>query len=82
MTDVSAQNFAPAAARSVPAEAPSVLRRIRAFIVSYQTFRGNCEVLSRMSDRQLDDIGLTRGDIARVSMVEADRMRAMVLAGR
>ncbi|SHE31546.1 protein of unknown function [Ruegeria intermedia] len=55
-----------------PLGAATILRVVDAFIrvydsvVEWNTSRKTRKLLSRLSDEQLDDIGLTRADIAKI----------------
>lgn len=45
----------------------NVVERFVAFLSSWQEARMTRRELGRLSDRELDDIGLSRGDIERVA---------------
>ena len=46
---------------------PSLLSRIAEALTSWNDRRATRNALARLSDRELDDIGLSRGDIDRVA---------------
>jgi uncharacterized protein YjiS (DUF1127 family) len=55
------------------------LRSIASFIITYPERRAVFEHLNALSDRELADIGLTRGDLARV--FDTDFAKARAVAG-
>ena len=65
--------FSPAPFSPVPLGAVSTLRVVSLFergidaLVEWRNARVTASVLRNLSDQQLDDIGLHRGEIARVS---------------
>lgn len=61
---------------------PSLFRRFVAFLASYQAFRASHAELSKLSERELNDIGISRFDVPRIAMEASDRVRDEVLAGR
>ncbi len=69
------------AARATNAS-PTLFRRFMAFMASYQAFRTTHAELSKLSERELSDIGISRFDVPRVAMEVSDQVRAEVLAGR
>lgn len=57
---------------------PGLLTRIARRLIAARIERGTIEALSRLSDRELADVGLTRGEIREVARAEAEGY----LAGR
>jgi uncharacterized protein YjiS (DUF1127 family) len=53
------------------------LRSIASFIITYPERRAVFEHLNALSDRELADIGLTRGDLARVFDTDFAKARAV-----
>ncbi|MDZ7708751.1 MAG: DUF1127 domain-containing protein [Roseovarius sp.] len=46
---------------------PGLFSRITEMLISWNDRRATRNALARLSDRELDDIGLSRGDIDRVA---------------
>lgn len=57
---------------------PGLLTRIARRLIAARIERGTIEALSRLSDRELADVGLTRGEIREVARGESEGY----LAGR
>ncbi|MFV0386618.1 DUF1127 domain-containing protein [Paracoccus sp. (in: a-proteobacteria)] len=53
--------------RSYSVGGPGLIARIRALFASWQEARITMRELSDLSDRELADIGLCRGDIVRIA---------------
>jgi len=60
---------------------PSLLRRIFASFVAAKAARDTADALYRLSDRELDDIGLTRGDIP-ARAIKSSEQTYMSMIGR
>ena len=51
----------------------NLLKRIALVWMQYRAFQKTVAELSRMSDCELKDVGLYRGDLARVALGQADQ---------
>ena len=58
----------------------SLLKRIAFVWIQYRHFQAAVAELGRLSDRELSDLGLARGDIGRVAFAEAERRTEAALA--
>ena len=58
----------------------NLLKHIAFVLIQYRHFQAAHAELRRLSDRELSDLGLTRGDIARVAFAEAERRTEAALA--
>ena len=58
----------------------NLLKRIAFVLIQYRHFQAAVAELERLSDRELSDLGLTRGDIGRVAFAEAERRAEAALA--
>jgi uncharacterized protein YjiS (DUF1127 family) len=60
----------------------NLLKQIALVWIQYRAFRTTFAELSSMSDYALKDIGLNRGDIARVAFAKAERRTAAFAPSR
>jgi uncharacterized protein YjiS (DUF1127 family) len=51
----------------------NVLTRARSIWAQYRAFRAVCAKLARHTDRELRDMGIDQGNIARIAYQEAER---------
>ena len=59
-----------------------LLRWIALAWIQYREFLAAFAALKRLSDRQLGDLGLARGDIARAALEQAERRTAALALSR
>lgn len=55
---------------------PGLLARVMRRLIAARIERGTYEALSRLSNRELADIGITRGEICGIARAQAEEYRA------
>jgi uncharacterized protein YjiS (DUF1127 family) len=63
-------------------EAVDLLRTIGLAWAQYRAFRAALAELGTYSERELDELGVTRADVPRIAYEEAERRVAALAAGR
>ena len=62
-------------------EAVDLLRTIELAWTQYRAFRAALAELNGYSERELDELGVTRADVPRIAYEEAERRVAALVAG-